>query len=123
MTKTREVYRCAVCGNVVEVLNPGSEMMCCGRPMTLLKGNNTDMGEDKHVPVVRAIEGGFRVTVGSVKHPMTKEHYIQWIELVTPDCVLRRELKPDDTPVAEFCTDSKEVTVRAYCNLHGLWVR
>ena len=121
MTNKREIYRCTVCGNIVEVLNPGAAMSCCGKPMTRLEGNTTDGAKEKHVPIVEAIEGGYRVTVGSTPHPMVDEHYIQWIELLTPTCVLRQELKPGDKPEAVFTTDAPEVTAREYCNLHGLW--
>ncbi len=121
MTKKREVYRCTTCGNIVEVLNPGAAMSCCGNPMTLLKENTTDGALEKHVPVIEPIEGGYRVKVGSVEHPMLPEHYIQWIELLTETDVLRHELKPGDKPEATFMTTAKEVTAREYCNLHGLW--
>ncbi len=121
MTKTREIYRCAVCGNVVEVLNPGATLSCCGQPMTLLDGKTTDGAAEKHVPVVERMAGGYRVTVGSVEHPMVEGHYIQWIELLTPTEVLRKELKPGDKPEAIFKTDATEVAAREYCNLHGLW--
>lgn len=122
MAKTLEVYKCEKCGNMVEVLQGGScTPVCCGEPMKLLKENTTDGAKEKHVPVVEKIEGGYRVTVGSVEHPMTPEHYIQFIELVTPDGVLRRNLTPDDKPVAEFKTDATDVYAREYCNLHGLW--
>ena len=95
MAKTLEVYKCEKCGNIVEVLQGGScTPVCCGEPMKLLKENTTDGAKEKHVPVVEKIEGGYRATVGSVEHPMTPEHYIQFIELVTPDGVLRRNLTP-----------------------------
>lgn len=121
MTNKREIYRCSVCGNIVEVLNPGAAMSCCGKPMTRLEGNTTDGAKEKHVPIVEAIEDGYKVTVGSTPHPMADEHYIQWIELLTPTCVFRQELKPGDKPEAVFTTDATEVTAREYCNLHGLW--
>ena len=121
MTKTREIYRCAVCGNVVEVLNPGATLSCCGQPMTLLDGKTTDGATEKHVPVVERMAGGYRVTVGSVEHPMVEGHCIQWIELLPPTEVLRKELKPGDKPEAIFKTDATEVAAREYCNLHGLW--
>ncbi len=123
MTKNREVYRCTVCGNVVEVVNPGAVLSCCGQPMKLMKENTTDGAKEKHVPVIEKIAGGYRVSVGSVEHPMLPEHYIQWIELLTPTDVLRHELKPGEKPVAVFLTDAdaKDVTAREYCNLHGLW--
>lgn len=122
MAKTLEVYKCEKCGNIVEVPQGGScTPVCCGEPMKLLKENTTDGAKEKHVPVVEKIDGGYRVTVGSVLHPMTPEHYIQFIELVTPDGVLRRNLTPEDKPVAEFKTDATDVYAREYCNLHGLW--
>lgn len=122
MAKTLEIYKCEKCGNMVEVLQGGScTPVCCGEPMKLLKENTTDGAKEKHVPVVEKIDGGYRVTVGSVLHPMTPEHYIQFIELVTPDGVLRRNLTPEDKPVAEFKTDATDVYAREYCNLHGLW--
>ncbi len=110
-----------ICGEIIEVLHDGPTPVCCGKPMTLLKENTTDAAKEKHVPVMEKIDGGYRVSVGSVAHPMTPDHYIQWIELLTPNGVLRRYLTPDDKPVAEFKTDAADVTARAYCNLHGLW--
>lgn len=122
MTKKREVYRCNVCGNIVEVLNEGAVMSCCGRPMTRLAGNDTDGAMEKHVPIVEEIEGGYKVRGGSVAHPMTAEHYIQWLELLTERCVFRKEFGCDDLPVAVFLTEEKAVTAREYCNIHGLYV-
>ena len=134
MTKLREVYRCPVCGNIVEVVHEGAVLSCCGKPMELLSANTMDGAREKHVPVVERTEGGFCVSVGSVEHPMTEEHYIQWIELLTPLCVMRRELHPGDKPEAVFLIDKAtacgrvaaecgidKVSARAYCNLHGLW--
>ena len=89
-TNVREVYRCAICGGIVEVLHEGMVMQCCGQPMTLLKENTTDGAREKHVPVVEPVEGGYRVTVGSVEHPMLAEHFIEWIELVTDSHVYRQ---------------------------------
>lgn len=122
MAKKNEVYKCEKSGLMVEVLQDAEGTpMCCGEPMKLLRENTTDGAKEKHVPVVEKIEGGYRVTVGSVEHPMTDAHYIQWIELVTPMGVLRHNLTPQDKPVAEFKTDATEVEAREYCNLHGLW--
>lgn len=120
-TNVREVYRCSICGGVVEVLHQGNVMQCCGQPMTLLRENDTDGAREKHVPVVEPVEGGYRVTVGSVEHPMLAEHYIEWIELVADSHVYRKELKPGEKPEALFLTDARQVFARAYCNLHGLW--
>ena len=122
MAKKNEIYKCEKSGLMVEVLQDAEGTpLCCGEPMKLLRENTTDGAKEKHVSVVEKIEGGYRVTVGSVEHPMTDAHYIQWIELVTPTGVLRHNLTPQDKPVAEFKTDATEVEAREYCNLHGLW--
>ena len=122
MAKKNEIYKCEKSGLMVEVLQDAEGTpMCCGEPMKLLRENTTDGAKEKHVPVVEKVEGGYRVTVGSVEHPMTDAHYIQWRELVTPTGVLRHNLTPQDKPVAEFKTDATEVEAREYCNLHGLW--
>ena len=121
MTTIREIYRCPLCGNIMEVLVPGMVPECCGKPMEKLVENTTEAAKEKHIPVIEKIEGGYRVTVGSVEHPMLENHYIQWIELLTPNEVLRHELKPGEKPVAEFKTDATKVLAREYCNLHGLW--
>lgn len=119
MTKRNEVYKNVAGGNIVEILNPG-EVIC--ESFQLLNENSTDAATEKHVPVIEKIEGGYRVTVGSVEHPMTEAHFIQWIELITENNeVLRKYLEPTDKPVAEFLTNAKQVYAREYCNLHGLW--
>jgi len=119
MAKKLEVYKCEGCNNLVEVV-VDSEKDVCG--FERLVENTTDAATEKHVPVVEKIEGGYRVTVGSVEHPMTEEHSIQWIELITENNeVLRKYLNPTEKPVAEFKTDAKNVYAREYCNLHGLW--
>ncbi|HHV07254.1 MAG TPA: desulfoferrodoxin [Firmicutes bacterium] len=122
MTKRNEVYRCLVCGNIVEVLHSGKgELVCCGQPMELQVVNTVDASYEKHVPVVEKVPGGFKVKVGSTAHPMVPEHYIEWIELVTVEGNCRRFLTPDEAPEAEFMTDAETATAKAYCNLHGFW--
>lgn len=126
MTARKEVYRCPICGNIVEVLNPGAgTLVCCGQPMTHLAENTTDAAQEKHVPVITRIEGGFKVEVGSVAHPMEEKHFIQWIELVTPAGTYRKYLNPGEAPEAVFPVSDEEaagdVYAREYCNLHGLW--
>lgn len=121
MTKKRDVYRCNTCGNIVEVLNEGAVMSCCGRPMTLLDGSETDGAIEKHVPVIEKVAGGYRVRVGSTAHPMNEAHYIQWIELLTRNEVLRKELSWNDIPEVVFMTDEVAVSAREYCNIHGLF--
>ena len=123
MVKDRlEVYKCSVCGNMVEVIHVGGgELVCCGKPMVLQVANTVDAAKEKHVPVVEQTEKGLLIKVGSVAHPMEEKHYIEWIEVVADGNAERVFLKPGDKPEASFCCKPKQVTVRAYCNLHGLW--
>lgn len=119
------MYKCE-CGCVFEVLVPcvgaHEEPSCCGKPVTLLKENSVDAAKEKHVPVIEKVDGGYKVKVGSVAHPMTAEHWITTIELIADGQVLRQSLSPTDAPEAVFKTDAKSVKAREYCNLHGLWV-
>ena len=124
MAEKYGLYKCGKCGNIVQVLHGEKPpVMCCGQAMDRLVGNTVDAAQEKHVPVVEKIEGGYLVKVGSVDHPMTPEHYIQWIELVAEDGTLtqRKFLDPSNAPSATFKTDADKVTAREYCNLHGLW--
>lgn len=116
-----QVYKCEKCGIIVEVVHAGKgAVVCCGAPMVQLVENTTDAAKEKHVPVVTADCCGSKVAVGSVPHPMTEEHYIEWIEAMDANgkCA-RQHLKPGDDPAASFCLSG--VVARAYCNLHGLW--
>ena len=122
MATRLEVYKCEVCGNIIEVLHGGQgELTCCGQAMVLLKENTTDAAKEKHVPVIEKIAGGFKVKVGEVAHPMTAEHFIQWIELIADGKAYRQFLNPDEAPEAVFMVDADSVAAREYCNLHGLW--
>ena len=122
MAKRLEVYKCEVCGNIVEVLHEGKgELVCCGEPMKLFKENTLDAAKEKHVPVIEKTADGYKVKVGSVAHPMEEKHYIEWIELIADGKVYRQFLKPGDVPEAIFCIEAKEIIAREYCNLHGLW--
>ena len=122
MTKKNRVYKCALCGNIVEVLHTGAgELVCCGQPMDLMAENTVDAAQEKHVPVIEKVDNGYRVAVGSVAHPMEEKHWIEWIELVADGIVYRQDLKPGDAPEATFCIDAGTVSARAYCNLHGHW--
>lgn len=124
MTKVNEIYKCAICGNIVEMVHAGAgELVCCGEPMKLQVPGTTDGAAEKHVPVIEKIEGGYRVKVGSAPHPMIDAHYIEWVELICEKCgkVQRKYLKPGDAPEAEFESKSEKVLAREYCNLHGLW--
>ena len=123
MTKTREIYKCNVCGNVIEIVHPGAPaLVCCGRPMERLDGKSEDSGMEKHVPVYEASKSGIVVKVGSIEHPMEEKHYIKFIEILTADNVIRAELSPGQKPVAEFNVKQEDIVeIREYCNLHGLW--
>lgn len=122
MTQQGRVYKCNVCGNIVEVLQAGAgQLVCCGQPMELMAEKTEDEGLEKHVPVIEKTEKGVRVKVGSVPHPMEEAHYIEWIELVADGQVYRQFLKPTDKPEAEFCVQAENLSAREYCNIHGLW--
>jgi len=122
MAEKLEVYICEICGNIIEILQGGvGELVCCNEPMKLMKENTVDASKEKHVPVLEATDHGIKVKVGSVAHPMEPNHFIMWIELIAEGRSYRAYLKPGDAPEATFCIDAKEVTARAYCNLHGLW--
>ena len=122
MTKRSEVYKCEVCGNIVEVLHEGAgELVCCGKPMKLMTENTTDAAKEKHVPVIEKVPGGVKVKVGSVAHPMEEKHYIEWIELIADGRAYRQFLAPGQAPEAAFPVEAAQITVREYCNLHGLW--
>ena len=122
MTKKLEIYKCNICGNIVEVLHEGiGELVCCGEPMELLKEKTKDMGLEKHVPVIERKPGKVLVKVGSVPHPMEEKHHIEWIEVLADGKAYRAFLKPGDTPQAEFEITAKTISAREYCNIHGLW--
>jgi len=122
MTERLQVYKCEVCGNIVEVLHEGKgELVCCKQPMKLLVENTVDAAREKHVPVVEKTAEGIKVKVGSVAHPMEEKHYIEWIEVIADGKAYRQFLKPGDVPEATFNIAAEQVTAREYCNLHGLW--
>jgi superoxide reductase len=122
MTQREQIYKCEICGNIVEMLHTGAgELVCCGEPMKLYSENTVDAAREKHVPVVEKTAEGYRVVVGSTAHPMEEKHYIEWIELLAGDMVYRCYLSPGGKPEATFCISAADVSARAYCNLHGLW--
>jgi superoxide reductase len=122
MAEKLEIYKCLVCGNIVEVLHGGKgDLVCCGQPMKLFKENTEDAAREKHVPVVEKTEKGILAKVGSVAHPMEEKHYIEWIEVIEGGKAYRRFLNPGEAPEAGFCCVDENSTVREYCNLHGLW--
>ena len=122
VSKKLEIYKCNICGNIVEVLNVGGgELVCCGQPMELLTEKTDDNGKEKHVPVVEKTETGVRVKVGSIPHPMEENHYIEWIEVIADGVVHRKFLNPGDKPEVEFNVMAERIEAREYCSIHGLW--
>jgi superoxide reductase len=121
-TKALEIYKCEVCGNIVEMLHPGDgELVCCDEPMKRYDANTVDAAKEKHVPVIERTAEGFFVKVGSVDHPMEEKHYIEWIEFIADGKAYRQFLQPGGKPEATFNVKATQITVREYCNLHGLW--
>ncbi len=122
MAERLQIYKCAICGNIVEVINGGDgELVCCGEPMELLDEKTADAATEKHVPVIEKIDGGYKVKVGSVRHPMEEKHFIEWIELLADGKAYRQFLSPGQAPEAVFNVDAASVTAREHCNIHGLW--
>ena len=122
MAERLQVYKCNVCGNIVEVLRGGvGELVCCGQPMERLVERTADEGKEKHVPVIEKVDGGIKVKVGSVPHPMEAKHYIEWVELLVDGKVYRQFLKAGDAPEAVFSVDGGSVSAREHCTIHGLW--
>jgi len=122
MTKRLQVYKCDVCGNMVEVIHDGpGQLVCCNQPMTLQEENTVDAAQEKHVPVIEKTAEGIVVKVGSVEHPMQDAHFIEWIQLLADGKAYRQFLNPGEKPVATFKVEGKDLSAREYCNLHGLW--
>ena len=122
MIQVKQIYKCSICGNIVEVLYAGGgTLVCCGKPMEVLVEKTQDQGMEKHVPVIEKTEDGVKVKVGSVEHPMEENHYIQWIELIADGVSFIKFLKPGDKPEAEFKVKAENLEAREHCNLHGLW--
>lgn len=122
MTELRQIYKCNICGNIIEVIHTGvGQLVCCGQPMELLKEKTVDIGLEKHVPVIEKVGNKVKVKVGSVPHPMEEKHYIEWIEIVANGKTCRKFLKPGEKPEAEFETTAERIEAREYCNVHGLW--
>ncbi|MHC4295002.1 MAG: desulfoferrodoxin [Planctomycetota bacterium] len=128
MTEKLQIYKCDVCGNIVEMVQSGAgELVCCDQPMTLQVEQTADVTTEKHVPYIEKVEGGYKVRIGqNAAHPMEQKHYIQWIELLCGENTCRQFLKPGDTPEAFFacdesCCPSDSISAREYCNIHGLW--
>ena len=122
MTARLQIYKCEICGNIVEVLHEGAgELVCCGKPMKLLVENTTDASREKHVPVIEKTATGVKVKVGSAPHPMEEKHYIEWVQIMADGKSYRQFLSPGQAPEAMFDVKAATVSAREYCNVHGLW--
>ena len=123
MTKVREIYKCNICGNIVEMLHAGvGELVCCGEPMEQMEEKTQDSSVEKHVPYIEKTDDGIIVKVGQNQdHPMEEKHYIEWIQIIADGEVYREFLKPGDKPQAKFCIKADKIEAREYCNVHGLW--
>jgi superoxide reductase len=122
MAEKLQVYKCEMCGNIVEVLHGGQgELVCCGKPMVLMEEQTADAAKEKHVPVVEAGDKGITVRVGSVPHPMEDKHYIEWVQIMSGDHAYRIFLKPGGAPEGTFEVLKGDIGAREYCNVHGLW--
>jgi len=122
MAEKLQIYKCSICGNIIEVLHGAAgEVVCCGKPMENLVAKTADEGKEKHVPVIEKIDGGIKVKIGSVPHPMEEKHHIEWIEIIANGRAYRHFLNPGDAPEATFNIEVDEVTAREHCNIHGLW--
>lgn len=122
MAERLTVYKCNVCGHIVEVLHEGAgELVCCGAAMKQMVENTVDAATEKHIPVIEKTAGAVTVKVGSVAHPMEEKHYIEWIEIIADGNTYKKFLNSGDAPKATFNIEATDVTARAYCNLHGLW--
>ncbi len=122
MIEQKQIYKCNICGNIIEVLHAGGgQLVCCGQPMELFTEKTEDVGKEKHVPLIEKTEAGIKVKVGSITHPMEEKHYIEWIEIIVDGSVYRNFLKPGDKPEAEFAIKAEKIEAREYCNIHGLW--
>jgi len=122
MANRYEVYKCEICGNVVEVIHGGrGQLVCCRQPMKLMEKQREEQGYEKHSPVVEKQKGKILIKIGSIPHPMEEQHFIEMIEAITKDdIVLRKYLDPGEKPIVEF--DISDVDeVREYCTIHGLW--
>jgi len=122
MTKLNKIYRCEVCGNIVEIIHEGmGQLVCCGQPMSLIKEEIKEQIKEKHIPIIKENKNGIEIEVGKVPHPMEEKHFIEWIEISTEKGYSKKFLKPGEEPSALFLTKAKNLRARAYCNLHGLW--
>lgn len=124
MTKLLEIYKCELCGNIIEVVHAsGGELVCCGKPMKNMIAGTVDASKEKHIPVVEKKDGAYSVMIGSVAHPMEEKHYIEWVQINSGNKSYREFLTPGQEPKAVFDLKNEKISAREYCNLHGLWAK
>lgn len=128
MTEKKQIYKCDICGNIVELVHGGADaLVCCGQDMKLMEEQTADWKGEKHVPFIKVLDGNMvEVSIGieaDMAHPMTEDHYIEWIELISENGLYQRKfLSPGDEPKATFMVeDPDNLSAREYCNIHGLW--
>ena len=123
MAKLREIYKCEICGNIVEVLHGGQgALVCCGEEMEKMEEKTEDSSTEKHVPYIEKTDEGILIKIGeNEEHPMTEKHHIEWIQILADGRSYRKFLEPNDKPQALFKIDADKVSAREYCNIHGLW--
>jgi superoxide reductase len=125
MTEKKQIYRCNICGNIIEVLQIGTgELNCCNQAMKILKEKTGDIGPEKHIPIIEKTDAGVKIKVGKLPHPMKDEHCIEWVEIISDNRIYRNYLLPGDPPEVEFdvkIEDINQVRARQYCSIHGLW--
>jgi superoxide reductase len=125
MVNINDIYKCEICGNIIESVHGGNEsLFCCGQAMKKMEPQSGPDGQEKHLPVIEKSGNKIIVKIGSIPHPMIEEHFIEWIEIICGNKVQRTFLHPNDEPVAEFVVAdiNESITARAYCNIHGLWI-
>ena len=121
MTKLHNVYKCEICGNIIEVVHPGAPaLVCCSMEMKLMEEKTADSAVEKHVRLSKKPPTASKLK-SAASHPMDEKHFIEWIEVIAGNQKFVRFLKPGEPAEAEFCVKTSPITVREYCNIHGLW--
>lgn len=122
MNQIKQICKCNVCGNIVEILHAGAgSLVCCNQPMEKLVEKNQEEGFEKHLPVIEKRGNLIKIKVGDVLHPMEDAHFIEWIEIIEDGVSYRKVLSPGQSPEMQMEVGGGEIFVRSFCNIHGLW--
>ena len=125
MTYSSRFFKCVECETLVEALNPQccDDLVCCDKPMNMLRANSDMAIGEKHIPVIKRENGCMTVCIGRVLHPMSREHSILWVELRGKYICNKVYLKKGEDPIVIFrgVDENAHYTIYAYCNKHGLW--